>query len=232
MSFRELLRIATSPPAEVSKADTGLRFTDILFGFVARELFLRLQNWRDLSGFVRWQLIMATVLVLGSWIGFRRSLNRTGYEVKFFNLPFWRFLLDQAMVFLYFYVAVLTSTDPHASVSSTGLLHATATALFVIFGLYLAWDFGGIWMARVKENGTFKYREIDQDKKEPKLVAATPDWRGFLITLVFFVLFGVGYHVVDSVELRGNRAAIAFGVATLLLLLYRFVKEIRTSLKA
>ena len=41
------LRKALAPPAEVSKVDTGLRFTDILFGFVIREIFLRLQNWSD-----------------------------------------------------------------------------------------------------------------------------------------------------------------------------------------
>ena len=44
--------------------------------------------------------------MLGSWIGFRRSLNRTTYEVKFFNLPLFRFLMDQLMVILYFRIAV------------------------------------------------------------------------------------------------------------------------------
>ena len=72
-------RAVFHPPADVSKADTGIRFTDILFGFVIKELFVRLQNWSQLDWFVRWQLIAGTALVLGSWIGFRRSLNRTGH---------------------------------------------------------------------------------------------------------------------------------------------------------
>src|SRR5438132_902411 len=110
MTGRERLRRVVSPPAEVSKVDTGLRFTDILFGFVIRELFLRLQNWATLPWFVRWQLIAGTALVLGSWIGFRRSLNRSSYELKFFNLPLLRFVLDQLMVILYFRVAVLAPT--------------------------------------------------------------------------------------------------------------------------
>src|SRR5688500_15778712 len=105
MTWRKRMLLVVSPPAEPTKRDTGLRFTDILFGFVIRELFIRLQDWGELAWFVRWQLIAATALVLGSWIGFRRSLNRSDYELKFFNLPLLRFVLDQLMVILYFRIA-------------------------------------------------------------------------------------------------------------------------------
>ena len=107
-----ILRIALSPPPEDEERDTGLRFTDILFGFVIRELFIRLQHWSQLAWFVRWQLIAATALVLGSWIGFRRSLNRPTYQLKFFNLPLVRFFVDQLMLILYFRIATLTPDDP------------------------------------------------------------------------------------------------------------------------
>jgi hypothetical protein len=66
MTRRERLRLVISPPAEVSKRDTGLRFTDILFGFVISQLFVRLQNWGLLDWYVRLQLITGTALVLGS----------------------------------------------------------------------------------------------------------------------------------------------------------------------
>ena len=88
-------RVALHPIPQVGRIDTSLRYTDILFGFVIRELFLRLQNWPDLTAAVRWHLIVGTTLVLGSWIGYRRSLNRSSYEVKFFNLPLARFIVDQ-----------------------------------------------------------------------------------------------------------------------------------------
>jgi hypothetical protein len=70
------LHTAVHPPPEVSVADNGLKFTDILFGFVIREVFLRLANWKALEWYVRWQLILTSAVVLGSWIGFRRSRNR------------------------------------------------------------------------------------------------------------------------------------------------------------
>jgi len=59
---------------------------------------VRLSNWTQLSVAVRGHLIVGTILVLGSWIGFRRSLKRSRYQVKFFNLPFFLFLLDQLML--------------------------------------------------------------------------------------------------------------------------------------
>src|SRR6266404_5018759 len=104
-------RVALHPVPEPERFDTSLRYTDILFGFVIRELFLRIKNWPQLSGDVHWHLIVGTTLVLGSWIGFRRSLNRSVYQVKFFNLPLFRFIMDQLMLILYFRIAVLTSAD-------------------------------------------------------------------------------------------------------------------------
>ena len=229
MTREERWRAAISPPVEVSKADTGLRFTDILFGFVIKELFVRLQNWGHLAGVVRWQLVTGTALVLGSWIGFRRSLNRTAYEVKFFNLPFWRFLLDQVMVILYFYIAVLTSADPKATVSSASLLHATVVVLLVIFVLYLVWDFGGLIMAWAKDDDGYKYREIDEKERKPTAKPSPHDWPAFWITFAFLAAFVILYAVIDHVRLGGRGTQIAFVIATALLVLYRFAKEVKTS---
>jgi hypothetical protein len=74
--LKSIAHLAWSPPAEVSKIETGLRFTDILFGFVISQLFVRIEEWEHIPTYIRWQLVVGTVLVLGSWIGFRRSLNR------------------------------------------------------------------------------------------------------------------------------------------------------------
>ena len=59
------------PTPEPSKADTSLRYTDILFGFVIRELFFGLQNWPDIPNIIRIHLIVGTILVVGSWITVR-----------------------------------------------------------------------------------------------------------------------------------------------------------------
>lgn len=218
------LRKALAPPAEVSTVDTGLRFTDILFGFVIRELFLRLQNWSDLPDFVRWQLVVGTALVLGSWIGFRRSLNRQSYEVKFFNLPFFKFSLDQLMVILYFRVAVLTD-NPYKSIDAHDLAHQTLQVLLFVFILYLAWDFLGIVMAWVKEDGRSKYPRVKDGEPD----YATPnrkDWLAFAITLVFLALIGLLLILIDD-ECVGP--TLSFVLGTAVLVVYRFTKEIKNT---
>ena len=218
------LRKALAPPAEVSKVDTGLRFTDILFGFVIRELFLRLQNWSDLPGFVRWQLIVGTALVLGSWIGFRRSLNRQSYEVKFFNLPFFKFGLDQIMVILYFRVAVLTD-NPYKPINAEDLAHQTFKVLLYVFILYLAWDLLGIVMARVKEGGQWKYPTV-KDGKPDYAKASRQDWPAAAITLLCLALIGVLYFLVDDDTIGPTTA---FLLGTVILVVYRFAKEIKNT---
>jgi hypothetical protein len=226
MTAREGLRRMLSPPADVTKVDTGLRFTDILFGFVIRELFIRLQKWDILPGLVRWQLIVATTLVLGSWIGFRRSLNRSAYELKFFNLPLVRFALDQGMVVLYFRIAVLTLIDPTAHFDAGALVRDTLYTLTLIFTLYALWDLFGIWMATAGRDAP-KYPRIgDGDKPSAR---ARSDWEALMITLVALGMIASVYSLSSDRQLDARASEIVFIVATALLLLYRFAKEVRTS---
>jgi hypothetical protein len=219
------------PPAKPDPRDTGLRFTDILFGFVIFQLFLRLQYFGALPWFVRWQLLTGTVLVLGSWIGFRRSLNRTDYQPKFFNLPLFRFVLDQAMVILYFRVAVLSPNSPTVAGDPSPLAHKTVFALLLIFALYALWDMLGIWMAfvreRTDESRDLKYKEIDKDGKVKGELQ--PSWPGTAITLSALVLFALLYCATHTRDLDVRGAEIVLAVATGLLLLYRLAKEIRTT---
>lgn len=212
------MKLALSPPAELSELDTGLRFTDILFGFVISQIFLRLQHFGELPVYVRWQLIASTALVLGSWIGFRRSLNRSSYELKFFNLPLARFIVDQVMILLYFRIAVLTPSDPTASFDPSSLTHHTLQALVLIFGLYALWDFGGLLMS-IERGSNKKYSESEGDLP------------GIAITLGFWLVFGILYHVADTGDVDTSRAAVLLAVATGLLLVYRWAKEIRTTCK-
>jgi hypothetical protein len=209
------------PPSQSTKdLDTGLRFTDILFGLVIAQIFIRLQNVTELQGFVRWQLITSAVIVLGSWIGYRRSLNRSRYEVQFFNLPLFRFVLDQLMVLLYFRIAILTPTDENAAVDPATLANSTLKALLLVFVLYLLWDVGGVLMARGWRGTGSKY---------PK---AKPDWPSFCITLVFLCLFGALFHICQEIAVGELQASLLFGAATALLLAYRWAKEIRATSRA
>jgi hypothetical protein len=201
-----------SPPAEeTGSRETGLTFTDILFGFVLMELFVRLAHTSSLPKFASLQLIAATLLVLGSWIGFRRSLSRSSYELKFVNLPLARFLLDQAMVVLYFRVATLTPS-PWTPKAPGPLAHATMTALFVIFCLYLVWDLGGIWIGLA-----------------PKYQNARVTWGGLLITALALAGSAALCFAPTYSHVRGPEADLLFAAAAVLLFLYRFLKEIRTS---
>jgi hypothetical protein len=207
------LRIAISPPAEPSERDTGLRFTDVLFGFVIRELFLRLQHWGDLVWYVRWQLIASTALVLGSWIGFRRSLSRTSYEIKFFNVPFFRFTLDQIMVIFYFRIATLTPQDGTPPFPEPdNLTHSTVKALLFVFALYAAWDILGLAMGYLR-----KY----PDNKV--------DWPSFAITMTVLAIVALVYFRWSFDSFGALRTELVFVLMTILLLVYRFAKEVNRS---
>jgi hypothetical protein len=223
---KRLARIL-SPPAEVDASDTGLRFTDILFGFVIFQLFLRLQDWGKLDGFVRWQLITGATLVLGSWIGFRRSLSRSSYQPKFFNLPFFRFVLDQAMVILYFRVAVMYPNNPSEPVDPDSLVHPTVLTLLLIFALYGAWDALGIWMAFAREGDKPKYGVIRDEEKTSE--EDNRNWAGLGITLAWLAFFVLLYWFTRERSFGALGADLVFGVATGLLLTYRLAKDIRTS---
>jgi hypothetical protein len=219
--------LALHPIPDAERFDTSLRYTDILFGFVIRELFLRLQNWNQLDDAVRLHLIVGTILVLGSWIGFRRSLYRSGYQVKFFNLPLFRFLIDQVMLILYFRIAVLTDVGGRELPVAGDLARNTAKLVMYVFVLYVVWDLLGIWMARTTTTGA--------DGKEKPLYPVVRDSKmtnekqrvnlaGFLITVGSMTLLVVLWMFADC--FTPNQ--LFLGTATLLLV-YRWAKETRTS---
>jgi len=220
------------PQPQIDKVDTSLRYTDILFGFVIKELFVRIQNWDQLELSVRLHLVMGTTLVLGSWIGYRRSQNRSSYEVKFFNLPFVRFALDQLMLILYFRIAVSTPMEGKLPSSPSGLAIHDLHLVLLIFGLYWVWDLLGISMTYTRlppepdSTSARRYPEITPEKK----LGPNPqnaDWPGSFITFGCLVLLLAMLLIANWVGSYG----LLFGL-TVLLLFYRWVKEIRTSWKS
>jgi hypothetical protein len=227
------LRRVWSPPAELSTKDTGLRFTDVLFGFVIRDIFVRLQQWNTLDAAIRWQSIVAALLVLGSWIGFRRSVNRTDYEVKFVNLPLLRFVLDQAMIVLYFRLSSLSgpSDKRPARPSAVHLARGTAWNLLLIFGLYLLWDLLGLWMVfakdRTKRERPLKYDKVVKNDRKFGM-RQDPNIAGLVISLVFVLAFLALQCFADHAHTRSN-GIFALVIAAALLFIYRFAKEVRSS---
>jgi hypothetical protein len=229
VSFRALL----SPPAELTQFDTGLRFTDILFGFVIRELFLRLQNWAQLPSYVLWHLIVGAALVLGSWIGFRRSVYRSAYEVKFINLPLLRFLVDQLLIILYFRISVLTTVEGIVLPTADQLAEATASLLVSVFVLYAVWDLLGIALVKARKRNTTdgakpKYPEIREDDRKITDKWQRPNVWGFTITMVFLGLFVGLWCFAQHVD-SARSAVWVFSVACLFLVIYRVAKEARTT---
>jgi hypothetical protein len=225
--MKSVIRLAFHPAPERDKFDTSLRYTDILFGFVIRELFLRLQNWNHVDRSVHLHLLVGATLILGSWIGYRRSLHRSGYQVKFFNLPLLRFIADQLMLILYFRIAVMTDVGGKGTQVISELSKSTVKLVIYVFILYLVWDLLGIWMAKARTAGTNGkkkplYPALDNSKESEQEQLA--NWRGLVITassLGFLFLF---FMFADCVAPNAG-----FAGTIVLLLLYRWVKEMRTS---
>jgi len=125
---------------------TSLTFTDVIFGLVITQIFVQAVPFRKLSGPVLVHLGLATVVVLGSYIGYRRSLKRGEPPLYFFSLSLLRFMLDLAMIFLYYLLVVTpdTTKDPATAHVSSRFDAVVGASIFLLF---LLWDLVSTWMA-------------------------------------------------------------------------------------
>ena len=225
------LRLIVHPVPQPEKGDTGLRFTDILFGFVLSELFIRLgnQDWTHPFDTVQLQLLVGTNLVLGSWLGFRLSLYRSSYQIKFFNLPLFRFLVDQLMLVLYFRIAILTPGPDSKKIPSFSpqLAKTTIELVVYIFVLYALWDLLGLWMAKAKiktTNGARIVRYPALKDGKPTDQEQAVNRTGMCITIAALMLLsGIWFFV------RSLGPIVSLLLTFVVLLAYRLCKEIRTS---
>jgi hypothetical protein len=225
-----MLRNILRRTPELDKHDTSLRYTDILFGLVLRELFFRIQNWSYIDGGTRFQLLVGITLVLCSWIGYRRSLHRSRYQVKFFNLPLFKFLADQWMLILYFRVAVLTprpDVTPRIAYSPDELARHTAWLLAFVFFLYAIWDLLGIWMAKAKGKNDKPLYPFVPKEGEGTGQPESPNVSGLIITVSCFLILSLVWYF-------GERLTVfhLYIVMTLVLVVYRWLQEIKTETKA
>jgi hypothetical protein len=133
-------------PQQIDESLTSLTFTDVIFGLVFTEIFIRAAALRALSAALDVHLGLALAVAAGSYIGYRGSLKRGTYKLAFFNLPLLRFVLDLFMIFLYYVLAV----TPPGTKSPSSLVHARTDSFVVllIFAAYLAWDAVSWWMSK------------------------------------------------------------------------------------
>jgi len=205
--------------------DTGLRFTDVLFGFALREVVLRLVRWVDLTNAARVHLVLATVVILGSYIGFRNSQKRGKFKLRFFNLAVLRFGLDQAMVFLYFLLALsfpVDSTEANLP-DANDLLRFDARVVLAIFALYFLWDLVSHGMAG---SGMYFTAKCDPSAAPPisDVPLSAKQCRTW-ITVGGLVAAAIIWAVADFVEPAGGAASAWIGALIVVGVAYRCVKD-------
>jgi hypothetical protein len=197
--------------------DTGLRFTDVLFGFALREAVTRLVAWSDLTTVARVHLVLAVLVILGSYIGFRNSQKRGKYQLRFFNLALVRFATDQTMVFLYFWLALYFQVS--ALPSGTAIFRFDARIVLTIFGLYLAWDLVSHLMA-----GSKRYYTVKGSKPEEDEVMKVDTYRTVITIIGLIVAAGI-WAIAEFVEPAGGAATWGIAGLALLVVVYRFFKD-------
>lgn len=125
----------------LDKAATGVGFIDLLFALVVVELFKPLYPWWTVSA-VGWvQISLAALLTLCSWIGYHVSVNRPRWVVRFPNIPLAQYLLDIAMLGVYYTSAEYAIDAAHHPQTVTYL--PQAAVVFASFFLYFLWDLTG-----------------------------------------------------------------------------------------
>lgn len=167
-------------------------------------------------------------MILGSYIGFRNSQKRGKFKLRFFNLAVLRFVLDQSMVFLYFWLGLYISLEQDSSgalevPSATAFLRFDARVVLVVFLLYLSWDLVSQWMAH-----SGKYFV---DKADPLSTPTRSDVRleartyRTLITLGATACATAILMISELAEPAGGAATAWIAALALLAVTYRVVKD-------
>jgi hypothetical protein len=194
-------------PGDLDQSQTSLTFTDVIFGLVFTQIFVRASSLGGLPPAVNVHLALSLVVAAGSYIGYRGSLKRGTYKLAFFNLPLLRFTLDLFMIFLYYVLAV----TPHVTKNKPILVHARMDSLviFLIFAAYLVWDL----VSKVMSDHNYTqitYKGIRTAVTLAGLVAA-----GVIVVVAWMAGSPLNQHL-----------AIGVDVALLVvMILYRYVKD-------
>jgi hypothetical protein len=206
-----LLRWQPSRPPKIDPRNTGVTFVDVLFALVVGKI-LEVSVKGTLPSAAILHLLVGAVLTIASWIGYHNSVNRVQYFLRFWNLPIFMFLIDIALVFIYWLVPVATvnykvdGRSPQPEALRITLLVAAAALLYVLWD-FIAW--------RMRKSGLYSARPEDKD---------IPGRR--YASILLFGLTALVLGVVWCKQPHTDTPVIVVDVILILLLLgYRTLKE-------
>lgn len=136
------------PAGRPATTVAGVDFVDILFALVVAEILTPLRHPKEILSVGYAHLGVAAVLTLASWVGYHHSSNRA--DRKFRLLPndrvMWLFVLDIAMVVLYWLAAAQAEVlDHEARFVPTASARPESWIVVASFVLYALWDALSAW---------------------------------------------------------------------------------------
>ena len=179
------LRFTPREP-EVDPSHVAITFVDVLFALTAAKVFDILTTVNTIGWPGRWQLIATTVLIITSWVGYHTSPSSPRWVIRFFNYPFWTFVIDVVLVALYFLMAAYVQGASQLAKKPSAAPGTDIVA--AVFALYTLWD----WVClRINTNARYQSAHITQMGKElpddikPRRVVT---WVCFGLSLVLVAL--------------------------------------------
>jgi hypothetical protein len=212
----------------IDPTTSGISFVDILFALAVGEVLAPFVPWAashetsSLPAPIVWNLAVALVLILTSFIGYHNSRNRPLFTIRFVNVSLCKFVLDISMVIVYFLFASFAIVSP--SQTQTLLL-----LVVIVFGLYLLWD-ATSWYQKGQSAYKDAWTDAIQDPNRPDIVEGSWtafDFRRTVPTIGGLAVFAGLYAW--SVQLGTPPArhdVIAFDIVTIVVLVvYRIIKD-------
>jgi hypothetical protein len=159
----------------IDPTTSGISFVDILFALAVGEVLAPLVPWaanhskHSLPAPIVWNLVVALVLILTSFIGYHNSQNRPLFTVRFVNVSLCKFALDILTVIVYFLFASFAAVSP-AQTQTLLLL------VVLVFGLYLLWDVA-TWYEKKRTIYRTAWTKAAADPDRPDIVEGA--WTDF-----------------------------------------------------
>jgi len=136
-------------PHQLDDKLVGITFIDVLFALVIAQLLQPFAITRHVPLAGTAHLLVGGVVTIGSWIGYHNSLSRPHYVIRFVNLPLAQFLIDIALVVVYWLLAI-TAEGANPAIPRATSVVPEARYVAVAFLLYGAWDLVALRIRRVE----------------------------------------------------------------------------------
>ena len=218
---------------EIDPTTSGITFVDILFALAVGLVLAPFAPWaishkeHSIPGPVLANLGVALILILTSFIGYHNSENRPRFKVRFVNISLWKFVLDIAMVILYFLFAAYASVDPPKT-------KRLCLFLLLVAVLYLLWDLAG-WYEKWKPGYKAAWSAAQHNDQRPDIVTdwvPTDRWR-IVPTLLLAIASAVLLLVVTlTVRPTNTDLYLLDGLMVCVLVAYRIAKDNMDWIKA